>query len=283
MYILDEPSIGLHQRDNRRLLNTLTYLRDLGNTVIVVEHDEEAIRSADHVVDMGPGAGVHGGQVVAQGTPAEIIADPASLTGQYLSGRRRIPLPAQLHVPDPERMVALHGASRQQSQGCRRGNPRGAADLRHRGVGLGQVHADQRYPVPSSPHASSTAPAKHPRPIAGIAGLELFDKVVDIDQSPIGRTPRSNPATYTGLFAPIRELFAGTQEARARGYAPGPLQLQRAAAGAARPARATASSRWRCISCPTSTWPATYATAGATTARRWKCATRAATSMKCWR
>ncbi len=220
MYILDEPSIGLHQRDNERLLNTLTYLRDLGNTVIVVEHDEDAIRSADHVVDMGPGAGVHGGHVVAQGTPEDILADTHSLTGQYLSGRRTIPLPAERLKPNRKHMLGIRGA---------RGNNLKAVDVDIpiglltcvtgvSGSGKSTLINDTLYRVAARDiNGASEAPA----PCDGIEGLQQIDKVVDIDQSPIGRTPRSNPATYTGLFTPIRDLFAGTQEARSRGYKSG--------------------------------------------------------------
>ena len=217
MYILDEPSIGLHQRDNQRLLNTLTYLRDLGNTVIVVEHDEEAIRSADHVVDMGPGAGVHGGRVVAQGTPAEIMSNAQSLTGQYLSGKRRIALPDKRIAYDAKRLLKVRGA---------RGNNLKQVDIDIpvslmtcvtgvSGSGKSTLINDTLHL-----HAARAlnGAATDPAPCDAIEGLDLFDKVVDIDQSPIGRTPRSNPATYTGLFTPIRDLFAGTQEARSRGY-----------------------------------------------------------------
>ncbi|HHJ14598.1 MAG TPA: excinuclease ABC subunit UvrA [Gammaproteobacteria bacterium] len=220
MYILDEPSIGLHQRDNQRLLNTLTSLRDLGNTVIVVEHDEDAIRSADHLVDMGPGAGVHGGRVVAQGSPDTVIADPASLTGQYLSGQRRIEVPAERTPPDPLRLLKIRSA---------RGNNLKSVDLELpigllscvtgvSGSGKSTLINDTLYRIAAR---ELNGAATDPAPCDGIEGLEQFDKVVDIDQSPIGRTPRSNPATYTGLFTPIRELFAGTQEARSRGYKPG--------------------------------------------------------------
>ncbi len=220
MYVLDEPSIGLHQRDNSRLLDTLTYLRDLGNTVIVVEHDEEAIQNADHVVDLGPGAGVHGGVIVAQGTAAEIAKCEDSLTGQYLSGRRRIEVPKRRTQRDPGRILSLLGAS---------GNNLDQVDL-HIPVGLftcitgvsgsgkSTLINDTLYPLAATHLNRSKHTAKGH---TAITGLELFDKVVDIDQSPIGRTPRSNPATYTGLFTPIRELFAGTQEARSRGYTPG--------------------------------------------------------------
>ncbi|WJW75020.1 excinuclease ABC subunit UvrA [Thiohalobacter sp. IOR34] len=220
MYVLDEPSIGLHQRDNQRLLNTLNYLRDLGNTVIVVEHDEEAIRSADHVVDMGPGAGVHGGRVVAQGTPAEIMAEPASLTGQYLSGRRRIEVPAERLRPAPDRWLRIRGASGNNLKQIDAEIPAGlmTAITGVSGSGKSTLINDTLYPHAARELNNATT---SPAPCMAIEGLELFDKVVDIDQSPIGRTPRSNPATYTGLFTPIRELFAGTQEARSRGYRPG--------------------------------------------------------------
>jgi excinuclease ABC subunit A len=220
MYILDEPSIGLHQRDNARLLNTLTYLRDLGNTVIVVEHDEDAIRRADHVVDMGPGAGRHGGWVVAQGTPREIESHPASLTGQYLAGRRAVALPGTRVTLDPERTLTLRGA---------RGNNLKGVDVRFpvglltcvtgvSGSGKSTLVNDTLYRIMAR-HINRAG--DEPAPCDAVEGAEQFDKVVDIDQSPIGRTPRSNPATYTGLFTPIRELFSTTPEARARGYSPG--------------------------------------------------------------
>jgi len=217
MYILDEPSIGLHQRDNERLLDTLFHLRDLGNTVIVVEHDEDAIRHADHVVDIGPGAGVHGGRIVAQGTPAEILANEDSLTGQYLSGRRSISVPPQRTPVDNGRLLKIRGASGNNLKGVNVDIPLGLMTCITgvSGSGKSTLINDTLYR-----HAAIelNGAGEDPAPCAEIIGLEQFDKVVDIDQSPIGRTPRSNPATYTGLFTPIRDLFAGTQEARARGY-----------------------------------------------------------------
>jgi len=217
MYILDEPSIGLHQRDNERLLDTLFHLRNLGNTVIVVEHDEDAIRHADHVVDIGPGAGVHGGRIVAQGTPADIMANEDSLTGQYLSGKRCIELPKQRTSINPERMLKIRGASGNNLKGVNVDIPVGLMTCITgvSGSGKSTLINDTLYR-----HAALAlnGSGEDPAPCAEIVGLEQFDKVVDIDQSPIGRTPRSNPATYTGLFTPIRDLFAGTQEARARGY-----------------------------------------------------------------
>jgi excinuclease ABC subunit A len=220
MYILDEPSIGLHQRDNQRLLNTLTYLRDLGNTVIVVEHDEEAIRTADHVVDMGPGAGSHGGKLVAQGTPQDIINDPASLTGQYLSGTRRIAGSPRRTPNDPERQLNIKGASGNNLKSVNLDIPVGLLTCITgvSGSGKSTLINDTLYLIAAAELNGATT---EPAPCQSIEGLEHFDKVVDIDQSPIGRTPRSNPATYTGLFTPIRELFAGTQESRSRGYKPG--------------------------------------------------------------
>jgi len=220
MYILDEPSIGLHQRDNKRLLNTLTHLRDLGNTVIVVEHDEEAIKSGDYVVDMGPGAGIHGGKVVVQGTPEDVAACPESLTGQYLSGRRRIEIPMLRTPVDDQRIFRLTGAS---------GNNLKSVDLEIpiglmtcvtgvSGSGKSTLVNDTLYHLTACELNKATHEVA---PYDEVHGLNFFDKVVDIDQSPIGRTPRSNPATYTGLFTPIRELFAATNEARSRGYKPG--------------------------------------------------------------
>lgn len=220
MYVLDEPSIGLHQRDNERLLNTLISLRDLGNTVIVVEHDEDAIRAADYVVDMGPGAGIHGGQVVAVGSPADIERNTASLTGQYLSGRRAIAIPATRTAPRPETMAWIRNARGNNLKNIDVAIPAGLiiCVTGVSGSGKSTLINDTLYRVAAQELNGASTPSAD---CDGVENLELFDKVVDINQSPIGRTPRSNPATYTGLFTPIRELFAATEEARTRGYNPG--------------------------------------------------------------
>ena len=221
MYVLDEPSIGLHQRDNERLLATLTHLRDLGNTVLVVEHDEDAIRAADHIIDIGPGAGVHGGQVVADGTLDDILSSEDSLTGHYLSGKKQIAVPAKRTPYDPKQEIKLFGAS---------GNNLKEVDLTIpvglmtcitgvSGSGKSTLINDTFYKI--AHRELNGATVDEPAPYKEVVGMDLCDKVVDIDQSPIGRTPRSNPATYTGIFTPIRELFSGTQESRARGYKPG--------------------------------------------------------------
>ncbi len=220
MYVLDEPSIGLHQRDNDRLLSTLTHLRDLGNTVIVVEHDEDAIRAADHVLDIGPGAGIHGGRIMSQGTPKDIMSDPKSLTGQYLSGARKIAIPKQRLQPQKDKWLIIEGA---------RGNNLKQVDLKIP-AGLltcitgvsGSGKSTLINGTLSKLAANLLNNANHtPASYSAVYGMEHFDKSVNIDQSAIGRTPRSNPATYTGLFTPIRELLSATPEARARGYTPG--------------------------------------------------------------
>ena len=217
MYILDEPSIGLHQRDNQRLLDTLTRLRDLGNTVVVVEHDEDAIRQADHVVDLGPGAGVHGGRVVAQGTPAEIENAAESLTGQYLSGRRWIAVPAVRTPAQPNRQIRIIGASGNNLRDITVDVPLGLMTCVTgvSGSGKSTLVVDTLYRHAAATLQESTGDAA---PCRSIEGLEHIDRVIDVDQSPIGRTPRSNPATYTGLFSPLRDLFSAVPEARARGY-----------------------------------------------------------------
>lgn len=220
MYVLDEPSIGLHQRDNERLLGTLTRLRDLGNTVIVVEHDEDAIRLADHIVDIGPGAGVHGGEIVAQGSFNDVLKAPRSLTGQYLSGKKRIEVPKQRHKANKKMVMKLQGATGNNLKNVDVEIPAGlfTAITGVSGSGKSTLINDTLYALA----ANEINGASHkPAPYRDVKGLDLFDKVVDIDQSPIGRTPRSNPATYTGLFTPLRELFAQVPESRARGYSPG--------------------------------------------------------------
>ncbi len=220
MYVLDEPSIGLHQRDNDRLLGTLRHLRDLGNSVIVVEHDQDAIQLADFIVDIGPGAGEHGGNIVSFGTPAEIEADPNSLTGQYISGKKQIQFKLPRTKPDPERMLKLNGTTGNNLKNVSVEIPVGLLTCVTgvSGSGKSTLINDTLYrAVASHLYGSSTEPA----PYQSIEGMEFFDKVVDVDQSPIGRTPRSNPATYTGLFTPIRDLFASVPESRARGYGPG--------------------------------------------------------------
>jgi excinuclease ABC subunit A len=220
MYVLDEPSIGLHQRDNDRLLSTLRRLRDLGNSVLVVEHDRDAIAAADFVVDMGPGAGIHGGQVVATGTPAQIAQDPRSLTGEYLGGRRRIALPARRSPPEPSHWLRVRGARGNNLRQVDFALPAGLLTCVTGVSGSGKstlVIDTLSRAVAQHLYGAGEEPAPHDE----IEGLDLFDKAVNVDQSPIGRTPRSNPATYTGLFAPIRELFAGVPLSRERGYGAG--------------------------------------------------------------
>ncbi|NBI14112.1 excinuclease ABC subunit UvrA [[Haemophilus] felis] len=218
MYVLDEPSIGLHQRDNERLLNTLVHLRNLGNTVIVVEHDEDAIRAADHIIDIGPGAGVHGGNVVAEGDAAAIMANPKSITGKFLSGVEKIDIPTQRTAVDSHKLLKLNGASGNNLKSVNLEIPVGLFTCITGVSGSGKSTLINDTLFPLAQNALNRAENTQFAPYQSISGLEFFDKVIDIDQSPIGRTPRSNPATYTGLFTPIRELFAGVPEARARGY-----------------------------------------------------------------
>jgi excinuclease ABC subunit A len=220
LYVLDEPSIGLHQRDNERLLKTLRRLRDIGNTVLVVEHDEDAIRSADHLIDIGPAAGKGGGRIIAQGTPAEVEANPESITGQYLSGKRRIPMPENRRKIDPKRMIRVVGARGNNLKDVSAEFPLGTFTCIAgvSGGGKSTLVIETLFKAASRRlMGSGEVPAPHER----IEGLEHLDKIIDIDQSPIGRTPRSNPATYTGLFAPIRDWFSELPDSRARGYAPG--------------------------------------------------------------
>ena len=221
MYVLDEPSIGLHQRDNERLLNTLIHLRNLGNTVIVVEHDEDAIRAADHIIDIGPGAGVHGGQVIAQGNADEIMLNPNSITGKFLSGADKIEIPKKRTALDKKKWLKLKGASGNNLKSVNLDIPVGLFTCITGVSGSGKSTLINDTLFPLAQNALNRAEKTDYAPYQSIEGLEHFDKVIDINQSPIGRTPRSNPATYTGLFTPIRELFAGVPEARARGYNPG--------------------------------------------------------------
>ncbi|BDH47537.1 UvrABC system protein A [Salmonella enterica subsp. enterica serovar Choleraesuis] len=220
MYVLDEPSIGLHQRDNERLLSTLIHLRNLGNTVIVVEHDEDAIRAADHIIDIGPGAGVHGGEVVAEGTLENIMAVPESLTGQFMSGKREIAVPKQRVKADPTKVLKLIGASGNNLKDVTLTLPVGlfTCVTGVSGSGKSTLINDTLFPIAQR---QLNGGSEEPAPYRDVQGLEHFDKVIDIDQSPIGRTPRSNPATYTGIFTPVRELFSGVPESRSRGYTPG--------------------------------------------------------------
>ena len=219
LYVLDEPSIGLHQRDNGRLLTTLKNLRDAGNTVIVVEHDEEAIREADHVIDIGPGAGVHGGEIIAVGTPEDIAADPASITGQYLTGERQVPIPRERRKGNG-RKVTVRGATGNNLRNVTASFPLGTFTCVTgvSGGGKSTLTVETLFKTASM---RLNGARQTPAPCETIEGLEFLDKVIDIDQSPIGRTPRSNPATYTGAFGPIRDWFAGLPESKARGYKPG--------------------------------------------------------------
>jgi excinuclease ABC subunit A len=221
LYVLDEPSIGLHQRDNQRLINTLTNLRDIGNTVIVVEHDEDAILSADYILDIGPGAGVHGGQIIAQGSPQEIIANPNSITGRYLSGVEKIELPKQLRINDPNKQLTIVGAKSNNLKNISVSFPIGLTTVVTGVSGSGKSTLINSTLYPLAAHKLNRAGLGEIGEYDEILGLELLDKVVEISQDAIGRTPRSNPATYTNMFTEIRELYANTQEARTRGYKAG--------------------------------------------------------------
>ena len=283
LYVLDEPSIGLHQRDNERLLKTLTRLRDLGNTVLVVEHDEDAIRAADHLVDMGPGAGAHGGKVIAEGTPEEVMQNSASLTGQYLSGFRQIPIPKERREPQQHRQPLADGQGRQGQQPAERHRriPLGTFTCVTgvSGSGKSTLIVETLYKALAK---RLNGAREHAGEHSGLDGVGHLDKIVDIDQSPIGRTPRSNPATYTGAFSPIRDWFSQLPSRPSAATSPAASRSTSRAA-AARPARATASSRSRCTSCPTSTSSATSARASATTARRSRSSSAASRSPTCSR
>ena len=278
MYILDEPSIGLHQRDNGRLLNTLIELRDLGNTVLVVEHDRETIQRADYVVDLGPGAGIHGGKVVAAGTPTAIMRNPKSLTGQYLSRKKSILMPKRRRDGNGK-VFSIRGA---------RGNNLKKIDVDIpigvftcvtgvSGSGKSTLINETLYHLLSKHFWDSR---QEPLPYDKVMGLEHLDKVIDIDQSPIGRTPRSNPATYTGPFTFIRDLFAQMPESKLRGYHRDD-SVSMLKGDVAKRARGMASSRSKCTSCRTFMFPAKSAVDSAITARHWRSSTRANQSPKC--
>jgi excinuclease ABC subunit A len=280
MYVLDEPSIGLHQRDNDRLLATLMRLRDIGNSVIVVEHDEDAIRAADYLVDMGPGAGEHGGEVLVAGTPADVAASENSVTGAFLSGRRRINWPGERREVNPERVLKLHGATGNNLKNVSLELPLGmlACITGVSGSGKSTLINDTLYKIAARDlNGASEEPAHYD----SIEGLELLDKVINVDQSPIGRTPRSNPATYTGLFTPIRELFAGVPLSRERGYGPGRFSFN-VKGGRCEACQGDGVIKVEMHFLPDIYVPAMCATASATTAKRWKCSTRARTFTKCW-
>jgi len=220
LYVLDEPSIGLHQRDNDRLIATLKHLRDLGNTVLVVEHDEDTIRSSDYLIDIGPHAGVHGGEIVAHGTPDEVAKHPSSLTGKYLSGKEKIAVPKKRRTRDADRQLVIRGAAENNLKTIDVAFPLGLMTVVSGVSGSGKstlVNDILAKELSARLHRAQTVPGKH----ENVEGINHLDKVIVIDQSAIGRTPRSNPATYTGVFTPIRELFAGTPEANIRGYKAG--------------------------------------------------------------
>ena len=279
LYILDEPTIGLHQRDNRRLLDTLLRLRDLGNTVLVVEHDEETIRTADHVIDLGPGAGVHGGEVVAEGTPDEIAKNPRSLTGQYLSGSAHHPRAAR-RGDSAEKHITVVGATENNLKDMTCSSPSACSPASPASRARARARWSTTSCTARSP-SGSTAPPNGPGKHGDIKGLEHIDKVIDIDQSPIGRTPRSNPATYTGVFAPIRDLFAQLPESRVRGYKAGRFSFN------VKGGRCEACEGDGIIKIEMHFLPDVYVTCDVchgrgTTARRWRSSTRERTSPRCW-
>ena len=281
LYILDEPSIGLHQRDNDKLLATLKHLRDLGNTVIVVEHDEDTMRAADHIVDIGPGAGVHGGEVVYNGDVKGLLACEASITGQYLSGKRKVPVPETRRSGNGKKLRIL-GAAQNNLRSINVDIPLGkfVCVTGVSGSGKSSLINEILYKYLA---AKLNGAKSRPGACKGIRGVEALDKVIEINQAPIGRTPRSNPATYTGVFGDIRELYASTQDAKLHGYGAGTVLVQRARRPLVRPARATVSSRSRCISCRMYMCRAMCARGGATTARRSRSNTRARAFTTCWR
>jgi excinuclease ABC subunit A len=272
----------LHQRDNARLLRTLIHLRDLGNTVIVVEHDEEAIRRADHIIDIGPGAGVHGGEVVAQGKLQDILKSRRSITGQYLSGKQKIEVPKTRRPVDPSKVIRVRGARGNNLKNLTVDIPFGLFTCVTGVSGSGKSTLINHTLMPIAARVLNKATTPTAAVHDGIDGLNLVDKVVDIDQSPIGRTPRSNPATYTGLFTPIRELFAQTQEARSRGYQAGRFSFN-VKGGRCEACQGDGLIKVEMHFLPTSTYRATCARASATTAKRSTYATRTRTSAKCWR
>lgn len=281
MYVLDEPSIGLHQRDNERLLGTLIHLRNLGNTVIVVEHDEDAIRAADHVIDIGPGAGVHGGEVVAEGPLEAIMAVPESLTGQYMSGKRKIEVPKQRVPANPEKVLKLTGARGNNLKDVTLTLPVGlfTCITGVSGSGKSTLINDTLFPI--AQRQLNGATIAEPAPYRDIQGLEHFDKVIDIDQSPIGRTPRSNPATYTGVFTPVRELLLACRSLARAAIRRGD-SASTCAAVAAKRAVAMASLKSKCTFCRIFTCRATSAKASAITGKRWRLSTKARPSTKYW-